>query len=549
MPAVLALAVLVGVAAFILGRYSRGAVQPARFHRITYERGSIIAARFAPDGQSVIYDAAWEGRLAHLFSTPANTPEPRALDLQNAHLFAVSPSGEAALGLGGSIASHLSVIGATLARSPLGGGAPREMLHDVMAADWSRDGNLAIAHYVDGRIRLEYPMGKALYETSGWVSDLRVSPAGDRIAFLDHPSFPDDRGWVAVVDLAGNKKTLSQEWEAEDGLAWAPDGKEVWFTATRAGVDRTLFAVTLSGKQRPVLSVPGTLRLYDIYPDGRVLLSAGHERVGMIGATAADDKPHDLSWSGWTIACDVSPDGKQVLFDEQSEFAGSNYIVAARSIEGSPPVKLGDGFAGTYSADGKWATSVIPGQPNHLLLLPTGAGEPKDVPVSGLDQLLLVDFMRDGNLVLLGSEPGHGVRCYKRSLDGGPLMAVTGEGTNRCPISPDSRYVVSDENKGTLSVYPLDGGKARDLPDTKNMLPIRWVDNSSVLAYRKGELPGRVFQIDVATGKQSLVKELAPGDRAGVSQIQTVAASADGRTFAYSYQQILYELYVVEGLK
>src|SRR5207248_10334467 len=124
MLAVLAVAVLVGMATFLAGKFSAAPFKPAIFHRITYERGSIIAARFAPDGQSVIYDAAWEGRPAHLFSTPANTPEPRALDLENAHLFAVSPSGEAALGSGGSIASHLSVLGATLARSPPVGGAP-----------------------------------------------------------------------------------------------------------------------------------------------------------------------------------------------------------------------------------------------------------------------------------------------------------------------------------------------------------------------------------------------------------------------------------------
>src|SRR5712692_168887 len=547
--AVIAVAMLVGMATFLAGKHSAGRAEPARFHRISYERGSVLSARFAADGQTVIYDAAWEGRPPHLFSTPASSPEPRTLDLDNAHLFAVSRSGEAALGLGGRVSNHLMVQGATLARSPLGGGAPREMLHDVLAADWAPNGTLAVAHYVGGRMRLEYPIGKTLYETSGWVSDLRFSPAGDKIAFLDHPYWPDDRGWVAVVDLAGNKKTLSGEWEAEDGLAWSPNGNEIWFTATSAGVDRSLFAVALSGKQRLVLSVPGSLRLYDIYPDGRVLLSAGHERVGMMGTTEADGKDHDLSWSGWTIASDISPDGKWVLFDEQSEFAGSNYIVAARTIEGSPPVKLGDGFAGMYSPDGKWVTSIIPSQSRHFLLLPTGAGEPKDVPVSGLDQLNAVDFMPDGKVILIGSERGHGVRCYIRSVNDGPLKPLGGEGTDICRGSPDSRYAVASASVGGLSVYPLDGGKAYSLPGTESMSPIRWTDNHSVLAYRTGELPSRLFQVDIASGKQRLVKTLAPGDRAGVSQLQAVAASPDGHTFAYSYQLVLYELYVVERLK
>jgi eukaryotic-like serine/threonine-protein kinase len=549
MAASLAVAALVGMTTFLADKYHVGRPQSARFHRITYERGSVIAARFAPDGHSVIYDAAWEGNPAHLFSTPASSPEPRALDLENAHLFAVSGSGEAALGLGGRVSNHFMVVGATLARSPLGGGAPREILHDVLAADWAPNGTLAVAHYAGGRMRLECPMGRVLYETSGWVSDVRFSPGGDKIAFLDHPLWPDDRGWVAVIDLAGNKKTLSGEWEAEDGLAWSPNGNEVWFTATSAGVDRSLFAAALSGKQRPVLSVPASLRLYDIYPDGRVLLSAGHERVGMIGTTEADGKDHDLSWSGWTIASDISPDGKWVLFDEQSEFAGSNYIVAMRPIEGSPPVKLGEGFAGTYSPDGKWVASFIPSQSKHFSLLPTGAGEPKDVPVSGLDQFSAVRFMSDGKVILIGSERGHGVRCYVRSVDDGPLKPLGREGTDLCLGSPDSRYAVARAGVGGLSVYPLDGGKGYSLPGTESMSPIRWTDNHSVLAYRTGELPSRLFQVDVATGKQRLIKALAPGDRAGVSQLQAVAASPDGRTFAYSYQQVLYELYVVEGLK
>jgi Tol biopolymer transport system component len=549
MAAVIALAVLVGTAAFLAGRYSVRPTQSVRFQRITYERGSVLSARFAADGQSVIYDAAWEGKPGRLFSTPASGPEPRALDLENAHLFAVSHSGEAALGLGGLVTYHLMVRGATLARSPLGGGAPREILHDVLAADWAPNGTLAVAHYVGGRMRLEYPIGKVLYETSGWVSDLRFSPRGDKIAFLDHPSWPDDRGWVAVVDIAGNKKTLSGEWESEEGLAWKPDGNEIWFAATSAGVDRSLFAVALSGKQRLVLGVPGSLRLYDVYSDGRVLLGAGHERVGMLGATAADDKERDLSWSGWTIAADVSPDGKWVLLDEQSQFAGGNYTLAVRTIGGSPPVKLGEGDIGRYSPDGKWVTAVIPGQPNHFALLPTGAGEAKDVPVSGLDHLDIVDFMPDGKVVLIGSERGHGVRCYSRSLEGGPLGAITPEGSGLCRCSPDSRYVVATDSAGNLSVYPVDGGEAHSLPGSDRMYPIRWADNHSILAYRTGELPGRVFQIDVVSGKQRLVKELAPGDRAGVSQLTAVAATPDGRTFAYSYQQMLYDLYVVDGLK
>ncbi len=534
-------------AALFLASRSGKPAPPPRFHRISYERGSVLNARFAPDGHSVIYEAAWEGRPPHLFSTPATGPEPRALDLEKSHLYAVSPSGEAALGLGGSVSNHFTVLSATLARSPLGGGAPREIASDVSAADWGPNGSLAIAHWAGGRMRLEFPIGKVLYETSGWISDLRIAPGGDKVAFLDHPWWPDDRGSVSIVDLAGNKKTLSGEWESEDGLAWAPDGHEIWFAATSAGIDRSLQAVTLSGKQRLVLTVPGSLRLYDIASDGRVLLSAGHERVGMIGITG--DRRRDLSWSGWTIATDISPDGKTVLFDEQSEFAGHNYIVATRTLDGSPPVKLGDGAGGTFSPDGKWVTSFIPDQAQRYFLLPTGPGEPKEILVPGLDHLQGLGFAPDGRLLMTGSEPGHALRCYTQPRDGGPLTPVTPEDTRLCRFSPDSRYLIARDRTGGLSVYTPGGADGRPLPDTAGMAPIRWADNHSVLAVRLGEMPGHVFQIDVASGKQRLVKELVPGDLAGVWQVQIVAATPDVRALAYSYQQALNDLYVVEGLK
>jgi hypothetical protein len=187
------------------------------------------------------------------------------------------------------------------------------MLEQVRAADWGPDGTPAVIHYVNGRSRLEYPVGKVLYETGGWISHMRVSPAGDRIAFMLHPGWPDDRGFVAMVDLTGNEKNLTQEWEGEEGLGWSPKGDAIWFTATPAGNDRALFAVTPSGKLRVLLRIPGGLTIHDIAPDGRVLLSFDDERVGMRGAREGGAE-RELSWLGWTIAEAISPDSKSVLF-------------------------------------------------------------------------------------------------------------------------------------------------------------------------------------------------------------------------------------------
>ena len=232
-------------------------VEPPLYRQLTFRRGSIRSARFAPDGQTILYSAAWQGNPVDVFTARPEAPESRSMGLSRTQLMSVSSTSEMAVLLN-SKAIGAWVTQGTLARAPLAGGAPREVLENVQWADWSPDGNnLAVVRDVDGRNRLEYPIGKVLYVTSGWVSHPRVSPQGDSVAFLDHPIQGDDGGTVAVVDLTGNRKTLSERWGSEQGLAWSADAQEILFTATNAGVDRALYATTLSGRQRLVSAMPG----------------------------------------------------------------------------------------------------------------------------------------------------------------------------------------------------------------------------------------------------------------------------------------------------
>src|SRR4030095_2740894 len=183
----------------------------------------------------------------------------------------VSPAGELAVALprleGGT------VVGSTLARVPLGGGAPRPVFEAAMVVYWPRDAkSLAVARDVNGRIRLEFPVGKVLYDTSGSISYPRVSPQGDRIAFIDRPIYERPQGRVMLVDLAGRARVLSEGWKDIQGLAWRPDGKEIWFAATTRSEGRALHAVTPDGRTRLVARMPGSPWLYDISRDGRVLI-------------------------------------------------------------------------------------------------------------------------------------------------------------------------------------------------------------------------------------------------------------------------------------
>src|SRR5215470_15447716 len=270
-PLVLAGLTLVALAAgFFLGRVTARPmpVSPPAYHQLTFRHGGIRMARFAPDGKSMIYSGAWEERPMEIYTTRAESPESRALGLEGAEVLAISAQGEMAVMLHSHNIEPFISAG-TLARVPLQGGAPREVLEGVQWADWSPDGsNFLVVRDLEGQNRLEYPSGKVLYKTAGWISHPRISPDGKYVAFIDHPQRRDDMGSIAVVDLNGVKRTLSDGWESAQGLAWSPSIDEVWFTSARVSSDRFLNAVTLKGAERLIVREPGTLTLQDVTRDG-----------------------------------------------------------------------------------------------------------------------------------------------------------------------------------------------------------------------------------------------------------------------------------------
>ena len=269
----------------------------------------------------------------------------------------------------------------TLAQLSIGADAPRDLLDKVECADWNPDGSqLAVVHVTAGKSQLEYPIGKALYETAGWISNLRFSPKGDRLAFIDHPLLGDDGGTVSVIDLAGKKSDLTERWASAIGLAWSPSGDEIWFTATATGFSRSLRGVNLSGKERELLSAPGTLTLHDVGAGGRALISRDALRAGAIGLAPGETKERDLSWQDWTVPSAISEDGKIILFTEAGEAGGGEYAVFIRDTIGGPAVRLGQGSSRDLSDDGKWAVVLRQNMsPPDFMMLPTGVGQPRTI--------------------------------------------------------------------------------------------------------------------------------------------------------------------------
>jgi len=540
--------VLLVATLLLLGKQWQQNTQAPSYRRLTFEEGTLYSARFAPDFRAIVYGAAWNGKPLQLFSTVGDSLLTQPLNVTDANLLAISRTGELAVVLHGAHRAHLETEGGTLARTPLAGGSPRELLEDVPWADWDANGELAVVHHTQRRDRIEYPIGHVLYQSNGWISHLRFSPHADKIAFMDHPALWDDRGSVLLVDLSGHVSVLSPEWESEDGLAWSPDGKEVWFTGVEKGINRDLLAVNMSGRIRTILDLPAGMTLEDVAPDGRVLVSLDAERIAMASA-ARDGKPVDLSWHDWNIAKDISRDGRSVLFEDSSEAAGTHYSVAIRKVDGAPPVRLGEGSAGGLSPDGKWAISILPGKPGQVKLVPIGPGQPRTIALTGLEEIQngSAHFLADGRRITLNAnEPGHAVRCYLVDLDGGRPIPITPEGVAGGLVSTDVQYILAND-----AVYPIAGGPPHPIPDLEpDFIPIQWSeDNSSAYGYRPGQIPAKVYKVNVVTGKKTIIQELQPATATGVVTIAPVVVTRDGSRFAYSYYQVFSVLYLISGLR
>ena len=561
--AILAASVLVALAAGLFAGkqlFSAAPVPPPLYRQLTFRRGSIRSARFAPDGQTILYSAAWQGNPTDVFTARPEAPESRSMGLNRTQLMSVSTNAEMAVLLDSKAIGAWVSMG-TLARAPLAGGAPREVLEQVQWADWSTDGNnFLVVRDLGGMNRLEYPIGKPLYETGGWIGHPRISPRGDLIAFIDHPIQGDDSGTLAVVNSDGKKKDLTDQWFTIQGLAWAPGGKEIWFTASKSGTDRTLYASTLDGKLRIVARLPGALMLLDISKDGRVLLVRATWRRELMGIAAGENKERELSWLDYTYPADLSADGKTLLFDEEggggaldySKSSGFTYAVYLRKTDGSPAVLLGEGGAVALSPDGKWAIVQTQGSPSRLRLLPTGPGEPKDLP-GDLNHSWARWFPDGKQLLFSANEPGKGVRLYVYQLATGKSQPITGEGVNAATfvISPDTQWVAATgpDHRGYL--YPVAGGDPRVIPGfNQGEQPIVWSgDGHFLYIYQPGELPARVYRLDLQTGQRTLWKELIPSDPAGVENIGPILMTPDAKTCIFGYHRMLADLYLVEGLK
>jgi eukaryotic-like serine/threonine-protein kinase len=542
----------VGIGVVVVFATTRNASpgRPERYTQLTFEQGAISNARFGADGKSVAFSAAWQGQPSHVFVKLPDNPDALPMGTPGTELMAVSSSGDLAVRVESSQTAAFGFKG-VLARMTVLGGAPRQLRDGVSAADWLRDGqSLAVATDLGDRQRLDCGPGTKPYETRGWISDLRVAPRGNLVAFLEHPSLDAAMGSLIIYDCSTQDRTALAAGRVHLGLAWHPETEEVWF-----GQYGGVRAITLDGRERAVLQMPESVHLHDIAADGRVLLSHESLRMRMALRTLDDDRVRDLSWMAWSLVFGFSPDGKRLLFTEFPQQSGvPGAIAAIRGVDGSPVVRLGEGFVTSVSHDGRWAvaTRKTAAAPSQLVLLPMGTGEVRRLRPYAIESHASAVFVPgDDEVVFIGREAGHGARLYRQAVSGGPPTPISPEGISLSigVVAPDGTVAAANWQGGRPWLFPIHGGEPRSIPGANaGEMVAGWAPDSRRLYVRGLQVGTPLRKLSLADGTEQIVTTLQAPNPAGVMWIGPVVVAPDERSVAFSYFRALSSLYVVTGL-
>ncbi len=549
----------VGTLAAVLAAFAAGhllwrppAASSPTYRRLTFRRGNIGTARFAPDGRSVVYGASWVGEPLEIYTTRLDGPESIPIGVKNADLLSVSPTGELAISVREHFLAGPSGVG-TLATVPIGGGSPRAIQEFVDRAAWTSDGKqIAVVRSLEGKYRLELPLGKVLYSSDRRILGPKVSPRGDSFALLERSL---GKNTLVVVDLAGKSKVLVPAPIGGQGLAWSPSGKEIWYDDRGERGEYVIKAVDLAGRARTVVTMPVGLIVHDISKDGRVLTERYGSQPGILVLSPGQTAPRDLTWFDLSALAGFSDDGSLVLINENGDATGRGGAYYVRKTDGSPATRLGEGLAIALSPDGKWVLARKAESKTSYVLTPTGAGSSSILEEPGVEAAGNARFSPDGKrLLFVGRDPGKGWRLYLQDFPSGKPRAITdhGYGFGDRPLSPDGKWILAYGEWGEDDLLlPTSGGEPRTIPGTKDLDVVQWSPDSKFFyAAEVGSVPVRILRVEVATGRREPWRELGPPDLSGLIDISPVFLTPDGKSYAFGFgRAATSDLYLVEGLQ
>ncbi|MBS1766220.1 MAG: serine/threonine-protein kinase [Acidobacteria bacterium] len=548
-----------GLGAWMSGR---GSAPVLVFKRITFGKGTVEAARFTPGGKEIVYSARWQGQDPEIFAINPDNLQPRALGIHNANLLSISHAQELAVLLAPRLWNSAQV--GALARVVPGGGAPREIANWVQDADWLPDGSdLAVlrggAKQSLGRV-LEFPQGHAVHETALLAAHMRLSPSGNQVAFFESTTSEEQDLQLSVLDAQGHTQVVSKI-HNPTGLAWGPDGHELWYS--EAGDDGSrIWALDLKGNRRLLLAQSGWLALMDVRADGSALISLEQTITGTMALLPPDFREKDLSWNEATRATDFTPDGKALLIGAPGRWGatkGRSFYL--RNLDGAPALRLGEAAAFRVFPDGRHVLALTSVAPIELDIVPVGAGTSRSLALKGLSFIDGPWILPNGKQAIFAAIEKDKPTCeYLVDLETGAWKAVGPENAGNFLganiLSPDGRFLLVGMNNGDplgldFVIVPVEGGEPKPMPGIeRGDIPFEWTpDGKGILVFNRDGLPARITRVDRATGKRALVREIMPANPAGLSGIRELVMSRDGKSLAYNYVRVLSDLYLIQGLK
>ena len=524
-----------------------------RFQRLSYRNGYVAHARFVPDSTDVVFGASWQGRPFEIFSARPGSPQARSLGLPAGSVLSISGQGEMAISVGFRH-FYWNCTAGTLSRVPIAGGGVRALQKDVGSADWSPDGKtMAFTRSVEGRGRLEYPAGKVLAETPGWLSHARVSPDGKRVAYARHDLRGDSAGDICVWDAEHGELKLHRHMTSISGIAWSADGEEVWFSGIDTTQQNGLWARHPAGAVREIITSATRFTLHDIARDGRVLVGLGSFRFGMYHGTDGVAPESDLTWFDGTAPTALLPEDSRILFWEGHEAENPHYGTFLRGLDASPAVRLGDGLATAVSPDRQWVVSITVA-PHGLALYPTGLGESRHLAFPDLRAIDWAGFRPDGRHLLLVATGEEGRRLRELDPETGALRVLWEQeivaGLEGIPVSRDGQRMVLRLPSRELVLFTLGDRSTRAIPGLKSDdVPIRF---DATERYLFVDVPGSgtstIERLDCESGERTVWRTLRPADSTGVAYIGSVVLAEDAQSYAYASFRNVSDLYVVENL-
>jgi len=534
----------------------RPAVGLPRYTLLTARPGIIASARFMPDGQTVLYSASWDAGPAQIYMTRPESLESKSLGLPPGNVLSVSSKGELAVLLTRD-RNPISPSG-TLARVTIAGGTPRPLLEDAMDADWGPDGEeLCVLRNVSGRPQIEFPIGNVLVREA--TQSPRVSPRGDLVAYRVMMG-------IEVVNRAGERRRLANTPSGilPGSLAWSPSGDEVWFTAGDSALERALWAVTPTGKQRLLARTAGSLNLWDVAAGGRALVNDGFGRAGIRVRRPQESSERDLLAypRGWLVG--ISADGENVLTQEWPNARVPGHLprpVAAHLLrtDGSSALRLGEGRPVGLAPDGRSALIVRGlGKDRRLVQVPIGPGEPISLDLNGMEveHDCMAHWSNDGSRLFYAFQrPGSDSAIFVRKGQSGwravlPFDRLEQGDAPDFIVSPDGAAIASAGRSGFVTVFPVDGGAPRALSGIRGA-PVHWTAQGDALYVRRPnpDFPAIIDRVDLTNLRVTPLLELLPPDPAGVIYIGTISFTPDGRGYVYEYNRWRSDLWLVEGLR